>query len=41
VQPLLLRTPAVAQVRLVLDDGRAWPLTGLASGAIEVRVFSC
>ena len=41
VQPLVLRAPAVAQVRLVLDDGRVWPLTGLAACAIEVRALSC
>lgn len=41
VQPLLLRTPAVADVRIVLDDGRAWSLNGLTAGAIEVRPPSC
>ncbi|MFO1220031.1 MAG: DUF1850 domain-containing protein [Burkholderiaceae bacterium] len=41
VQPLLIRAPAVAQMRLVLDDGRSWPLTGLAHGAIDVRALSC
>jgi hypothetical protein len=41
VRPLLIRAPAVAQMRLVLDDGRSWPLTGLADGAIDVRALAC
>ncbi len=41
VQPLLIRAPAAAQMRLVLDDGRSWPLTGLAAGAIDVRALAC
>ena len=41
VQPLLIRAPAVAQMRLMLDDGRSWPLTGLADGAIDVRALAC
>ncbi len=41
VQPLLIRAPAAAQMRLLLDDGRAWPLTGLATGAIDVRALAC
>ena len=41
VQPLLLRAPAAAQMRLVLGDGRAWSLTGLSREAIEVRALAC
>jgi hypothetical protein len=41
VQPLLIRAPAVTRMRLVLDDGRSWPLTGLAAGAIDVRALAC
>jgi hypothetical protein len=41
VQPLLIRAPAAARARLVLDDGRVWPLTGLAVGAIDVRALAC
>jgi len=41
VQPLLIRAPAAAQMRLLLDDGRSWPLTGMAAGAIDVRALAC
>jgi hypothetical protein len=41
VQPLLLRAPAAADVRIVLDDGRAWSLTGLTADAIGVRSPTC
>jgi hypothetical protein len=41
VTPLVVRALPAQQMRLLLDDGRVWPLADLGAPSIEIRVEAC
>lgn len=41
VAPLVVRALPAQQMRVLLDDGRAWPLAELGAPSIEIRVEGC
>jgi hypothetical protein len=41
VAPLVVRSLPAQQMRVLLDDGRAWPLADLGAPSIEIRLEAC